>query len=571
MSNNIIPLKPVVIRDKRLRIKEDRDFAVYEGGEQITYNPFSTTAFSNNYITFNVKTPSPRVVLDRKIYIRYTIQLTFNPVANPSNTKVLVSGHDAFRAFPLTSCMTSINLQINGVGITLNPEDIIHALLRYNTCEKVLDLDYSTAPSMLDKSQDYAQLYNTNRNPLAYYGDNGYQIGRGGFVIKSLVNTNTQAVLVAEITEPLFVSPLNFGAGNSQGFVGVTELDVSINLSNLSRMWSHLTSTNGVVFNEQSIVPQISNPTLLLCYITPKEIFPIPTSVSYSYYFVRDIQTNQGIVVPPNTTANLIMTNTQLASIPRRIFIYAERPRSGTGQKTLLTTDTFFSIESVSITWNNINSVLASATKQDLYQISKKNGCNLSWDEWSGENSPRFNSTPIGQNDTEITLTGSVLCLDMGEDIGLNSLLAPGVGGNYNLQVYVNVKNIHPTDSIAPTLHCVIVSEGAFTILNNTAIPSDAILSKVDVLNVSQMPETDLPPLDAFYGGSFWSKLKDIGSDVLKGFEKALPVIKDIADVGVKVAPLFALGEGGCGNNQANPYMGGKRLPRSKMLKRLTN
>lgn len=581
MSNNIVPLQPVVIRDKRLRVSEKREYAVFEGGQQVTYNPFTTTAFSNSYISFNVTTPSPRIILDRKIYIKYQITLTFTPIANPGGIKILQQGVDAFRAFPLSTCMTSINLKLNGVGVSISPDEIIQALMRYNTCNDVINLDYSMCPSMLDKTQNYIDLNNSHRNPLNFYGDNPADQNRGGFVIKSISNNAASATIVAVITEPLFISPLNFGAGNSQGFMGVQTFDLSITLSNLARMWSHMAGVNGVVFDDNSVVAQLADPTLLFCYITPKEIFPIPAVVPYSYYPLVNIETNQGLSIVPNATANLIMANTQLASVPRRIFIYASRPKTGTGAKSLNTTDTFFSIENISITWDNVNSILASATKQDLYQISRKNGCNLSWEEWSGEPSPRLGTNPIGLPDTTINLTGSVLCLDMGEDIGLSSLLAPGVGGNYNFQVYCTVKNINPTDTINPVLHVVIVSEGSFTVYNNTATPSNTVLSKEDVLNVSQMPEVGLPPIDMFYGGGFWSKFKDIGEDILKGVQKSLPVIRDAVQIGSEVAPylapLMGLGGGvvggsvvgGCGNTQANPLMGGKMLTRNEMLRRL--
>lgn len=154
-------------------------------------------------------------------------------------------------------------------------------------------------------------------------------------------------------------------------------------------------------------------------------------------------------------TSTLQSSNIQLQSIPRRMYIYARIKNS---DLLYTDTDTFLGITSISINWNNRSGLLSSATPYDLYNISKKNGCNLSWTEWSG--GPNY--VALGGTNTAYGTVGSVLCLEFGTDIGLQDLECPGIDGTYQLQMAVGVKNINQTRAITPTLYIVTVNEGKY-------------------------------------------------------------------------------------------------------------
>ena len=89
----------------------------------------------------------------------------------------------------------------------------------------------------------------------------------------------------------------------------------------------------------------------------------------------------------------------------------------------MITTDTFAQINTVSITWDNRNGLLASALSTDLYTMSVKNGLQDSFPAWA-------------------QYSGSVLCVEMGSDIGLLDGQAPGMAGQFQLNVQCNYTNI---------------------------------------------------------------------------------------------------------------------------------
>ena len=66
---------------------------------------------------------------------------------------------------------------------------------------------------------------------------------------------------------------------------------------------------------------------------------------------------------------------------------------------------------------------MSSASKQDLYKMSVKNGCNMSWQQWAGD------AVQTLSNGASFGTVGSVLAIDFGDDIGLDSTLAPGILG----------------------------------------------------------------------------------------------------------------------------------------------
>src|SRR5690606_32698689 len=128
-------------------------------------------------------------------------------------------------------------------------------------------------------------------------------------------------------------------------------------------------------------------------------------------------------------TNPLSSNNIQLNSIPRRMYIYV-RERNQDLYSTPNNPDTYFSIENISIQFQNKNGLLASASKQQLYEISVKNHCNMSWTQWSG--GPVVNSAlPFGSTANHYGTIGSILCIEYASDIGLDSIEAPGKLGQY--------------------------------------------------------------------------------------------------------------------------------------------
>ena len=287
----------------------------------------------------------------------------------------------------------------------------------------------------------------------------------------------------------------------------------------------------------------------------------------YPYFSVQRYPTDPGTVFAAAGGAGTMSTqNIQLQSIPRRIFIFARKKNAD-----ILYTDpdAYMSITGVSVNWNNHSGLLSSASQQDLYQMCVKNGVNLSWEEWSGGPSASL----VGGSNLEFGLVGSVLCIEMGTDISLDPTEAPGQLGTYQLQIDVSVKNVNQTDTITPSLYILVISEGSFSILNNTALPQIGIISKKDVVDSKRAPKMDYNMMRDGYGGSFWSGFHDLARKFhhavkqgvkygKKGYEfgkKMTPHVKKAIELGRDVAPLI---------EELGPMLAAGRYKKRKYKKR---
>jgi hypothetical protein len=136
----------------------------------------------------------------------------------------------------------------------------------------------------------------------------------------------------------------------------------------------------------------------------------------------------------------------------------------------------------LTVTWQN-QQLLSQATTQDLFNMSIKNGCNMSWSQFIGR-------------------TGSVLAVDFGLDLGLAPNQAPGSLGNYQLGLTCNFTNTS-SQAILPTLYVVVVAEGAFNMTDGSCSHSLGVLSPDDILRGEIMPIGSYRRSEDIYGGKF--------------------------------------------------------------------
>lgn len=587
MSYNVVPLETFRVKDPRTKLNEERKFAILQGGQYVSYKNFTTTSFNNSALQFSTPPPSPGVIVDRKIYLRMQFRISFTSAGGVGAQNILQPNFDAPRAFPLSSVISNLAVTINNNSAQINLSDVIHALTRYNTDQVTRDIEYGTIPTKQDESQEYAALIGAARNPLNLYGDNPYEVGRGGFPYTIVSNSPTAAAVDITLTEPIFLSPWLFGCGDFPGFIGVQSMSWNFQLGDLSRLWSHAvfnpafpTPANAYSILSSTSVAITGTPALLFTYITPKEIQDIPRSISYSYFNVQRYPTNYSGLVDPSTPSinngiTIQSNNIQLQSIPRRIFLYVRRTNANL---TISTTDTFFAIDSISVNWNNQSGLLSSASAQDLYNISKSNGLSMDWTQYYGFTYDHG----YGVNDYFGTV-GSVICLEMGKDIGLGSSQCPGQLGTYQLQIDVRCRNISRGGITDPVLYVTTVDEGTWTIIDNTSLSSIGVVSHKDVLDASMRPEIDPIILDNYYGGNFFSGLKDFGEKILHGVNKAMPTLETIAQVAGPLLPLLAAGPkagalvGGGSNGYPSTrdtnhnFVGGRKMRAKTIRERLAD
>ena len=579
---DIFTPKFVRVYDPILDNQPKKVFPILKGGVETTERVYSSTSFSSTSVSFNVIPPNQTTFVSRRFLLK--CQLTIFLAGTNLGTNIqgtFQPGRNSLRQFPLHSVMKTIDLSINGQSTTLNMNDFIKPLLLYHNNQRDLnEREMSLSPGLRDKNQVMGALFQTQINPMAKFG-NGDVCGcnpRGAFPL-SISNANKQSTLVVELVEELLISPLLFGGVEDQGFIGIQKIDINITWDSgkLQRVftsessWSANTDASVTIDEANTVVTFSKAPELLFRYVTPPIDMPIPRYIQYSYNQIQrypkdlektaDYSGGNSYPAPGSVTSKLAVSdNIQLNAIPRFLYIYIRRNNSERG---MFNTDSYFEITQLQVNWNNSNALLANASQQQLYDISRKNGCDLPWLEWSAQPSHNIDSNGAAPNNTIKYWCGlgSVMCLEFGTDIGLREDEAPGLIGTYNLQVTVNYKNRNATAApFTPTLYLVTVIPGIFTIYDNSASKRIGVFSRDDVLRSrpdSQLDYYDLQKNLMSGGLSFkkfkrWykkkgSKLANMAGNIAKGL---LPVGKhSYVDKALKAANI-ATGSGMIGGRK---------------------
>jgi hypothetical protein len=264
------------------------------------------------------------------------------------------------------------------------------------------------------------------------------------------------------------------------------------------------------------------------------------------------------------------------------MYIFARPSNSALNSRADLT-DTFLSITNVSIQFANQNTLLSSATQEQLFMINTKNHGSFSWEEWSGLglNNSAFTGT-VGA--AQYGGTGSVLCLEFGTDIQLDGDEAPGLSGQYQIQVQASFANKNKSgawDNIPMTFYLIFISEGTFTITGTGSAQHQlGVLSKMDILDAQKMKGINYRDIERVNGGDFLGSLSNFANKV-HDFLKSSKIISTVssafphplAQLGSNVARNLGYGEdeggvaiggvavGGCG--------GGKRMTKQQIRRTL--
>ena len=535
MTNSSRPIRTTNLLDPRLESLEPAQkqltWGIFKGCEGQNAVQQQANSYSTAGVTWNFNTQSENVLIDRRIYARCQFQITFVGTA-PLGQPLLNTESDAPRFLPLAAVTQSLKVTINGSSVESQYADALTGLLRYNLDDHAKEIDLSMSPSTQDKYQRYVTGVGSVRNPLSNYQNSGKDTGRGAFVMDTLTNpvspdaavTPITATVLFTVTEPLLLSPMLYKSGDLQsGLIGVRNMGVQFNFASgqLARIWSRSPSA-GVTIT--SVTPAIgagttAPPSLLVNYLTPplSSQGSIPRQVNYQYYktetFVNDMNVNLAAGANQTFNNNAI----QLSTVPKCIYIWASRQNS---TKTHLTTDTFFKINSLSLNYLNVSGQFSSMSLQDLYQMCAKNGCNLSWTEWSGR-CQTIGGGPAGVGTLD-GMVGSVIKLDVA-DLHIPSNVASGMNVNSQLSYTVNVENVNRVDTIGVQLTTVIVYDGLMTVESGSMATQVGVISEADVVETRADRNNFIPysAATAVYGGSIYGQMGHLARVAKRGLDMA--------------------------------------------------
>ena len=534
----------VRVIDPRVDVNKmnNRQYAILDGPSENSFLQSISTSFSNNTINFSAcNPPNGLTFVSRYVPIEVRFEINFVGVSGGAGIPLLQvpgmraapgvsTGNGAFdslRAFPLMNATNSIQIKIGDATISQNINQFFRNFTHYYNFNKNRTTWESTTPCQLDPSFDYQNTFGTIQNPMnsAYDSPDGVECPRGGFVDALLVsNTSTgvadTAQVIVTVREPVLVSPFlpnGADAMNSVSYIGVETLSMIISLGGrgvgplsglFGALWSHnLASPSTITSGSVNVL----GAELKFQYMTPDGTQLIPSVNNYSYSDPVLYPTSVFQTLNPGQSTTILQNNIQLGSIPDIMYISVQEADQYFNCNK---TDTFLTIENLNITFDNRSALLSTMTPIDLYNMNVKNGSIQSWRQFSYDQ-------------------GSIIAVSFGSDLALGSVLAPGVVGNFSLNMKVQCRNQTNAVLQGVTLNVIVISSGVMSISQNRVFRTLGPLSRSDVLNSKSGAIVPYHHPTNFYGGGFLDSLK-------KAFGSIAPWLRRGLDVGAKIIPQIA-------------------------------
>ena len=262
-----------------------------------------------------------------------------------------------------------------------------------------------------------------------------------------------------------------------------------------------------------------------------------------------------GTTIAPGGSKTLTSQSIQLNQVPDMILICARVPMSSQNWNY---TSSFLTINQISINFNNASGLLASATQQDLYNLSFRNGSAQSFYEFRGFADINDNAT--GGVDT-VPTTGSLLVLNPVYDFSLPSYLSSSSLGQYQFQFNLNVSNQYDFSVVQPELCIITINSGIFATQQGTSQIFTGILTKEQVLRTKE--QNPVPQLDSVeYKRLVGGKLQN------RGMGNLMKMVKDKMMPRPPSGGAMSAGAMSAGAMSGGAISGGKKSA-SKLAKHL--
>lgn len=493
MSNLIKVVAPVV----DVKANEAQDSVVLSGATLVTQTLHTAQSYQLTpalpvSALWTINPPSNQIIVNRYIRVRAYLEFTSDSGAFQLGT------NDGTAQFPFSQLCDVATLTINGESLSENVSDKLSALLCYGNTAEDRCKSWSSTPAQPDQYQRYSDwaTYGSARNPLASFGENSNEPSRGAFEYEVVSPTVVRVVVV----EPIWVSPLFQGLGHMQeGMCNVNQLSFNLRFkADTSRAWSH-SSLGNAITNVTCKFYQA--PELLVEYHTPAMLDRLPEVQTLSYNkceeYLRAVPT-----LSAGASTTVLSDSIRLSQIPRSLYLFVRHAESETNFQF---PQSFLTIDNLQLNWSNQTSLFSGATKQDLYEMSVRNGLNVSYPEFS-------------------KYRGSVLCIDFGKDLGLLDSEAPGTQGSWTLSTQLTVRNTSGAN-FTGMFYMVVVKQGTVSISQNACRASTGNFSPQMVLMAKEQPGMSYEDYRSLRGGSFWSSFKSTIGKIGRWASRLAPAI----------------------------------------------
>jgi hypothetical protein len=577
--------------DPELMVKDSILFAVEKSGAQSSRVRQQASSASASGVQFSVVVPSLSTLVSRKIMIETQLVFTVSGTVTTSGDVLLPPNSICLGNFPFAQMVSNASCTINNTTLNLDYQNCLNEILR--CVDKETLNEYSSyCPTQCDPYQDYTQVNgadtlnfsNSPFNGFEHAGLNGWA-PRGAYItsVNAAQNTVTGAGNAAKsvdvtvkIFEPIIMSPFLLSTvknSNAAALYGINALDFNFGFrqANVCRALraavNAAAGTAVVTLKTDGTGITRENTYLHLCYITPPASLKLPARNIVPYLSLQSYITaaqDLANVAPVAGTNQAVATQTcnaiQLNSVPDSVLIgvrYKAASKSGLDSDSWLPLDNS-NPGAITISFNNQSGIQSGANGYDLYEMSKNNGLNMTFTEFSGvannaispAAAAAYNQT-AGAVGSSIYTPGGLVKLEFGKDIPLNDYTAPGSIGQYSFQCSVRYCNFNHS-KYAGNLEVVLIFVNSGMLINELGSSNVyvGLLTKANVLEAAEKPPLDKGSYERMYGSGWWSSLK---TGISKGLKYAKPVAKIVrqglelssnskAQKGAKV--LSALGAG---------------------------
>ena len=513
--------KTYLVRDSRLNdIQDYVNFSVDEGAANYTSQQYPSTSASSSSVQFSIQVPSESTCVDRHLLLQtqFNVNLSITNVAI-GEAALVWGARDSLQQFPFNQLVQTVTVSINNTSVSTNQRDILSALLR---CLKQEDLQKyeGMCPVYPDNYKSLNQAALASNNPMATYTNGSsysrYLVPRGchpvtvNFVsaqhanatpVGSIISSALTDVFVFNLqfttVEPLFISPFVFGSEkhcDKAALLGINQLNIVFNLDS---SLTHLLAYNGsgtctASWNNVTAKPLCS---MFMNYLTlqPNQLVPSKNVVPYMDYPRYITGTQNTSVIASGASGITILQNIQLNQIPDKFILFVRKTISTQTNKDSLT---FWPITSVNFNFNNQSGLLSNCQVNDLYNISKANGLEQNWYEWSGvaQSYSGVNEAPGGVISSSVYTCGGPLIINPAKDLSLPAYLANGSIGQFSVQITVNYLNTE-SSAQAPEVVLICCNAGYLVTQSGQSSVYTGILNMEEVTSLKASSENK--PLSA--------------------------------------------------------------------------
>lgn len=536
---SLVGLNYVEVKDPVIDVSYPREIGVLNGGKEVSYRVFPAASPSQN-MNITLDPPDENSIIGPQIDLecQFTVNFTGTNTSGASSTLLNLNGGDGPRSEPIHNTLINSSVSFGGQAFQTTQQEYFNALQRTGITNELLYKNFSTGLAFPDLSQQYVDLTGAARNPLnSYVTSSPFTSTRGSINYDSITNTSqAPGAMTASVTftsfERFIISPLY---NSKAGITNVRTLNLTIQFGNLQRIWSHFDSLTGVTMTGLSA--SVANFRVHASYITSKiPRAPKDETVPYHEFLILNSQTYANIAPGTNFTGTVNSVN--IGSIPGIIMIYAREQNSDlfNSANCFLKTDSFASVyqgnfagssstpgyQPLTVQFSNRQGLMSASTAQDLYQISLKNGLNMSWPEFS-------------------QYCGSVILLNPATNFGLAPDEAISVQKNPQLSISCTFRN--PGNGSGPNggsknyvMYAIVIYSGAATFhADGNVSKKISTLTPRDAENSLHTGRylVDRPNNSMMGGGDLFGNFKHFlssANDFLKNNKVISSVAKEIND-----------------------------------------